>query len=115
MQAGSRGRQQVHQAVDGLARLADRVALQRLADGEEHHDHACFGVGADEDVLAVVQRGAVHLDAARPSTEGARGFKHGRGNAAVGKFNRGGHAGPARADDGDVGALGCVHGTTVTP
>jgi hypothetical protein len=74
-----------------------------------HLAHAAqrFGVGADEDVLAVVQHqraaiGQRHGQRPRPAAHGARGFEDGGLVSGLGQFQCGGQAGPARAQNGDV-------------
>ena len=100
--------QRRRQARRGQLHAAGEVQLQgfpleqgfrRRAD--QAHQALQLGVGADQDVLAVVEGEATHLDAPGAAAEGARGFEHGDGNPACRQFRGGGHAGIARADDGD--------------
>ncbi len=66
------------------------------------HQAQGFPVGADPDVLAIVERDAVGRHSARPATEYARGLEDRDGNVTRGEFCGGGHAGITTADDGDA-------------
>jgi len=86
-------------------------------DADKPHESEGLGIGTDEDVLAVVERDAVELDATRPPAEEARGLDHRDLGAAFGKRHRGGKAGPTGADHRDsprgprAAALPPIHGS----
>jgi len=67
-----------------------------------------FGIGADQDVLTVIERDTFGIDASCPTAEGTRGFEHRDRNPALGEFDGGGHSGPAGTDDRHVW-LGAAH------
>ncbi len=87
---GERQAQQARRRVDADA----RQQLERL--------HA----GAEQDVLAVVEREAVALDAPRAPAGLRRHLVQRDRVAARGGLDRGGEAGPAGADDGDAASPG---------
>ena len=68
------------------------------------HQGQRLAIGAEQDVLAVVQRAAVDVDAAGAAAEGAAGFEQGGVDAGCRQFDGGGDARPAAADDGDLHA-----------
>ena len=59
-------------------------------------------VGADDEVLAVVERDAGKRDAPRATAQGSRLLDQGDAQAVLGELDRGGAARPAAADDGDM-------------
>ena len=83
---------------------AERVAREQLVGirADQAHQAQQLGVGPDQDVLAVVERQAVRLDAAGAPSQGARRLEHRDGMAAGRQFRGGRHAGVAGADDGDA-------------
>ena len=76
------------QAQDGVVRHADRA-----------QDAPELGVGADQDVLAVIELVSVGDDPPGPAARHRHRFEDGDGNAALGEGHRGGHAGIPCADD----------------
>ena len=64
-----------------------------------------FAIGADQDVLAVVQVQTVDFDAARASAELSGGFEYGDIDALGCQFDRCRQSGPAAADDRDLQPL----------
>lgn len=65
------------------------------------HERQRIAVGAEQDVLAVVELVAVYLDAPSPATENAAGFEQRRFSAGSSQLDGGCNARPAATDDGD--------------
>ena len=65
------------------------------------HQGQGVAIGAEQDVLAVVQRPAVDADATRPPAKHAAGFDQGDVGAGGRGLDGGGNARPAATDDGD--------------
>ena len=84
-------------------RHAQQVRLGVGADAT-HQRQRCR-VGADQDVLAVVQRRLAAFEAARPAAERRRHLEQRDGGAQRDRLHGCGQAGPAAADDGDAGHL----------
>ena len=83
-----------------MTELQGQPREQRVRVGTHAaHEAQRLGVSTDQDMLAVVEVDAVHRDAPRPAAEAPGGFEDGDRNAARGEDDRGGEAGPARADD----------------
>jgi hypothetical protein len=86
---------------------AQQGLLRRYA--HDAHEPQAFGIGADQNVLAVVGDGAARqFQIAGPATQLAAGFENRGLMAAERELYCGSHAGPAATDDGNLhGALTC--------
>ena len=82
---------------------AQRGAHERppLVDADDLHQAQGLRIGADEDVLPVVERQPADVDAARSAAKLRRHLVQRDGMAAQRRFHRGRQAGPAATDDGD--------------
>ena len=89
-------------SVDDLQRASFEQSLGIGADLA--HQGQRVAVGAEQDVLAVVQRPAVDGNGARPSAEDTTGFVQGGIDTGRRQLDSGGDARPAAADDGDFHA-----------
>jgi len=105
------GRGQVGQAQAAAIGKAQHQgqAQQGRIDIHAHQAHQAqrFGIGTDQDVLAVVQCecgtvGRRSIQRARPPADGACRLENGDVMARLYGRHGGRHAGPAGADDGDV-------------
>ncbi len=72
---------------------------------DDVHQAQRFAIGADENVLAVVQRMPIYIDAARPAAGLFRGLKNNGFDARAGQFNSRSETGPASANDRDFQPL----------
>ncbi len=112
----------------GKAELAVDMPLERQPQqrrgvrGIDEPDQAQrFVVRADQDVQAVVERGAAVLDAPRAAAELFGGFEDGNRRAACREFGCRRHAGVAAADYGDIhaaqsgGRRRCAHAPKIAP
>ena len=83
----------------GVAQL-ERHAQQRVArHADAPHEAEQLAVGADQDMLAVVQRFALRHDPARAPAGDGPGLVHRDRHALRGERHRAGHAGVSGADD----------------
>jgi len=95
---GEHGRAKMEPA--GEAQLERHAKQQRVRVGADlAHERQGLAVGADQDVLAVVQRSSIDRDPPRATAQRTRRFQHGDRNAAPGERRGGGQARPAGADD----------------
>ena len=101
-------RREVGQAQPGAVGEGEgqRLAVEHVFRPHPHlaHEAQAFGVGADQDVLAVVQRQSVGVQRTGTAAHAARGLEDGGPHARCGQFNGGRQTGPAGADDGDTHA-----------
>ena len=66
------------------------------------HQRQRFAIGAEQDVLAVVERASVDFHRTRPATWYTAGFKQRHCSTAPGQFDGRSQPGPAGADDRDA-------------
>ena len=83
------------------------VQLAVHIDADEPQQPQAFGIGADQDMLPVVQPGIapvgqLHVQAAGASARCPRGLVEGDAVAGLHAFDGRGQPGPARSNDGDV-------------
>ncbi len=99
---GQARRDKVHATGAGRVTHLQWQLEQRLlrVDADQCHQAQRFAVGAQQDVLAVVQILVIGGDAPRPSAQHARGLEQGDAMAGAGQLHRRRTAGPATADDG---------------
>src|SRR2546425_3523003 len=107
----ARGEQTAGEAERLGKRQAPEIEVRRVADLERHaqqrvvlhadraHHAIELGVGADQDVLTVVELRALARYAPRAAAGDGAGFEHRRAKAALGERDRRGHAGVAGTDD----------------
>ena len=87
----------------GIAQFQWNAGQRNLwINTDRAHQGEGLAIGADQDVLAVVEWLAVEFDAPRPAAEIARGLEHRDAHATSGQRGRGRQPGPAGADDGNV-------------
>ena len=95
-----------------VAHLQGQVQQRRLGvDADQAQQALGVGVGAKQDVLAIVEHAAAHLDAARAPAQSARRLEQRDAASGLGQLDRRGAAGPAAADDGDLLARRGGHGS----
>jgi len=94
-------RDEIHGAIGvaHLQRQREQGTAPVDADGCQQPQRG--GIGAQQDVLAVVQRAAARLDAARAAAQGAGCLEQRHGAAGARQFDGGRASGPAAADDSD--------------
>ncbi len=86
--------------IPGVTDLQRHAQQRVVPHADQPHHSEKLGVGADQDVLAVVELVALRPHAAGASARHRTGFEHGDRHAARGQRHRGRHAGVAGADDG---------------
>ena len=84
--------------VDDLQRPAVEEFIGIGADPA--HQRQRVAIGAEQDVLAVVELAAIDLDALSPPTEHTAGFEQRRFSTSRSQFDSGGNARPAATNDG---------------
>lgn len=86
---------------------AERPAAEHALWVGAHLAHQCerFVIGAEQDVLAIVQRAPGNIHRAGTSARDPAGFEQGHCSACVGTGHRRRDASPAGADDGDARLL----------
>ena len=103
---GQARRDEIHAA--GTARIPHLQGQAQQGclriDADALHQRQGLAVGAQQDVLAVVEHLAVERDAARAAAQGTAGFEQRHGAPAPRQLHGGRTASPARADDGDGAA-----------
>ena len=91
------------QAGGGIVQGEGCAVQQRLRGGADGAQQAQrFAVGADQEVLAVVDDAPVDLACAGTAAELASSFEDNGAGASGHQFDGGGEAGPAGADDGNA-------------
>ncbi len=107
---------QLQSGAIGVAQIQGQ-ALQGLVCGHAHHVHGlqASAVGADQNVLAVIQRPALalrplHGQRAGTATPGAAGFPDMQLVALLLQRCGGSHAGPAPTNDGNAQRCVACHG-----
>ena len=111
-QQGEGGMQRCRQARRAHQEFAGELEAQRRAleqgigiGADGAHQAQGFGVGADQDVLAVVDVEAVDFCCAGATAEGTRGFEDLDLMAGGSEFDGGRHPGIAGADDRELQAI----------
>ena len=106
--ASSRPARQAERAGSRRARSANAVGVAQLkrhaqqrigGDADFAHQAQQLGVGADQDVLAVVELAALDRHAPRPAARHGPRFEDSHRNAASGQGHGGGHARVSSSDD----------------
>ena len=96
-------RQAQVETFDGMSQIERQAAQELFRLGtDEAYQTECFVIGADEDVLAVIQCLAVDGDTARSATEMPGRFEQCDASAGGAQFNRCGKSCPATTDDRDA-------------
>ena len=99
-------RHEIHALSARLQRIAHlqgqpQQCLGRI-DADLLHQRQGSAIGAQQDVLAIVQRASIQFDAARPPSEGTCGLEQADAVAGGGQGHGGSATGPAGADHGMV-------------
>src|SRR5258708_34925136 len=84
----------------GIADLERHAQQRAFRHADRMHHPEELGVGAYEDVLAVVERRALADDAARAAAGDGAGFEYRNRDAALSQRDGGRHAGVAGTNDG---------------
>ncbi len=91
-----------HEELAGEFEAQRRALEQGIGIGADGaHQAQGFGIGADQDVLAVIDFEALDPRGAGAAAEGARGFEDVDPMARGGQFDGSGQAGVSGADDGN--------------
>ncbi|CFM06566.1 Uncharacterised protein [Bordetella pertussis] len=105
VQGGGQGRRRQAKAAVQAGQPQRPAHQQRIrVASQAAHQRQGFAIGAQQDVLAVVQVVAeLRVDHAAGAPAGrAPGFEHGDLGVGLAQRHAGGQAGPARSDDGDL-------------